>query len=440
MNTAGLKRRTRLLKVTLVAVATLLAVCLMALVETTKQAQAQTTPIGTLDANTLPKTNLGDTHAYMSLTTGHPATAQTFTATQSGKLTSAQLQIFKSCFYAGDLKMQISSTSGGAPTDNILAEATVAASDIPLADDAARGPGELVTVHFSSPAKVEAGKQYALIERLAAPELCSVFNDTAHYSNPVKEDEDYPGGHVYKYDSFQGDWHQVHTIFNDGTTTYVYDDLPFAIYVTPGDVTPPVLSLPDGITEVATGPNGAAVTFSTSATDDTDGPVPVSCSKNSGDTFPLGTTTVSCSATDAAGNTATGSFDVNVLFGWAGFFSPVDNPDVATNKAKAGSSIPVKFSLGGDQGLDIFATGTNPTTNEPFTYPTSTAMTCDSSAELDAIEETVTAGGSSLQYDSSLDQYTYVWKTNKAWAGTCRQLVVKLEDGTYHRANFQFVK
>jgi hypothetical protein len=91
------------------------------------------------------------------------------------------------------------------------------------------------------------------------------------------------------------------------------------------------------------------------------------------------------------------------LYDFSGFFSPVDNPDVATNKAKAGSSIPVKFSLGGDQGLDIFATGTNPTTNETFTYPTSTAMTCDSTDELDAIEEIVTAGGSSLQYDAALD-------------------------------------
>jgi len=67
-------------------------------------------------------------------------------------------------------------------------------------------------------------------------------------------------------------------------------------------------------------------------------------------------------------------------------------------------------------------------------------MTCDSTEKLDAIEETVTAGGSSLQYDASLEQYTYVWKTNKAWAGTCRQLLVKLDDGSYHRANFQFVK
>jgi hypothetical protein len=133
-------------------------------------------------------------------------------------------------------------------------------------------------------------------------------------------------------------------------------------------------------------------------------------------------------------------FATYITYDWTGFVGPVDNPDVATNKAKAGSAIPVKFSLGGNQGLNIFATGTNPTTNEPFTYPTSTGKACDSTAQLDAIEETVTAGGNSLQYDASLDQYTYVWKTDKAWAGSCRQLVVKLDDGTYHRANFQFVK
>ena len=48
----------------------------------------------------------------------------------------------------------------------------------------------------------------------------------------------------------------------------------------------------------------------------------------------------------------------------------------------------------------------------------------------------MTAGGSSLAFDSG--QYIYVWKTNKAWAGTCRQLVVKLTDGNEHRATFRF--
>ena len=56
---------------------------------------------------------------------------------------------------------------------------------------------------------------------------------------------------------------------------------------------------------------------------------------------------------------------------------------------------------------------------------------------VDAVEETVTAGGSSLTYDAGADQYIYVWKTEKSWNG-CRQLVIQLKDGTYHRANFQF--
>jgi hypothetical protein len=79
------------------------------------------------------------------------------------------------------------------------------------------------------------------------------------------------------------------------------------------DDTGPVLSLPQDITTEATGPNGAAVSWQeATATDDTDGSVPVNCDKTSGDTFPLGITTVTCSATDAAGNTASDSFAVTV--------------------------------------------------------------------------------------------------------------------------------
>jgi hypothetical protein len=33
---------------------------------------------------------------------------------------------------------------------------------------------------------------------------------------------------------------------------------------------------------------------------------------------------------------------------------------------------------------------------------------------------------------------TYVWKTDKAWAGTCRQLVIWFVDGTVARATFKF--
>jgi hypothetical protein len=114
-------------------------------------------------------------------------------------------------------------------------------------------------------------------------------------------------------------------------------------------------------------------------------------------------------------------------FPFNGFFPPVDNPPTL-NAVKAGQAIPVKFSLGGDHGLNIFATG----------YPVSQGITCDSSAPVDDVEQTVTADSSGLTYDPSTDQYAYVWKTNKSWAGTCRRLILRLTDETDHVAHFKF--
>jgi len=114
-----------------------------------------------------------------------------------------------------------------------------------------------------------------------------------------------------------------------------------------------------------------------------------------------------------------------------GFFQPVDNRPVL-NSVKSGSAIPAKFSLGANQGLNIFTTG----------YPRSAQIACDSSAPIDPIEQTVTVGGSSLTYDPNVNQYTYVWKTDKTWSaapgGPCRQLVLSFVDGHVLRANFKF--
>ena len=77
------------------------------------------------------------------------------------------------------------------------------------------------------------------------------------------------------------------------------------------DTTPPVLSLPGPITVAATGPDGAVVTYTASASDavilrDS------SFTPASGSLFPVGTTTVVANALDFAGNTVTGSFTVTV--------------------------------------------------------------------------------------------------------------------------------
>src|SRR2546428_12726593 len=82
--------------------------------------------------------------------------------------------------------------------------------------------------------------------------------------------------------------------------------------VTVQDTMPPVVSLPGNITKEATGPGGAAASYSASASDIVDGAVTASCSPASGSTFPLAATTVSCSATDAHGNTGSASFTVTV--------------------------------------------------------------------------------------------------------------------------------
>ena len=81
--------------------------------------------------------------------------------------------------------------------------------------------------------------------------------------------------------------------------------------VTVSDTIPPVLTLPaPGPTE-ATSPDGAVVSYTATATDNTDGRVTVP-NTSVGFHVPLGTTTVTCSAHDNAENTTSGSFTVTV--------------------------------------------------------------------------------------------------------------------------------
>jgi hypothetical protein len=116
-------------------------------------------------------------------------------------------------------------------------------------------------------------------------------------------------------------------------------------------------------------------------------------------------------------------------YGFKGFFAPVDNAPTV-NSVKAGSAIPVKFSLTGYQGMSII----------PSDGSSSQQIQCDASAAIDALEETAAPGDSTLTYDPSSDHYQYVWKSDKAWAGSCRRLVLQLVDGSTHTALFKFLK
>jgi hypothetical protein len=70
--------------------------------------------------------------------------------------------------------------------------------------------------------------------------------------------------------------------------------------------------------------------------------------------------------------------------------------------------------------------------------PEPALVPCSTSAALDTIETTVSAGGSSLSFDPATGVYTYIWKTNTAWSNTCRALVIRTKFGTFHTANFKF--
>jgi hypothetical protein len=84
--------------------------------------------------------------------------------------------------------------------------------------------------------------------------------------------------------------------------------------VTVIDTLAPQLATMGNVTVEATGPNGAAAQFITGVASDACDPAPqVTCDHASGETFPLGTTLVTCVASDASGNTTQQSFTVSVV-------------------------------------------------------------------------------------------------------------------------------
>lgn len=196
--------------------------------------------------------------------------------------------------------------------------------------------------------------------------------------------------------------------------------------VTVRDTTPPAIASHATVNAIATGNSSATVSYTPpAATDLVDGNVPVNCTPASDSVFGMGSTTVTCSAQDSRGNGASSTFAVVVSYNFNGFFQPIDNASTL-NSVKAGSAIPVKFSLGGNQGMAIFQSS-----------PASGVIACGAT-DGDAIEETVAAGSSSLQYDAGTGQYLYVWKTEKSWIGQCRILQIKLKDGSSRTALFKF--
>lgn len=202
--------------------------------------------------------------------------------------------------------------------------------------------------------------------------------------------------------------------------------------VTVVDTTAPLLAVPGDLTRTATSAAGAPVDFTATATDLVDGAVIALCRVGdtvvtSGATFAPGTSTVVCTATDAAGNVATATFAVTVSFAWNGFFAPVDMGGVL-NTIKGGSSVPLKWSITDGSGGHVSSLAVVSAVRQA-------RITCATNAVTDDIEAP-TSGATVLRYDATANQYVYNWQSPKG-AGVCYRLTVTLTDGTSRSADFK---
>jgi hypothetical protein len=112
-----------------------------------------------------------------------------------------------------------------------------------------------------------------------------------------------------------------------------------------------------------------------------------------------------------------------------GFFAPLANPP-EVNEVKAGKGVPVRFSLGGDFGLNVFETG----------YPQARTVGCEPAAPVHRVNEAVNAKSSGLTFDPVSQRYTYVWKTERSSVGACSELVFRFDDGQERVARFQLAR
>jgi probable HAF family extracellular repeat protein len=189
-----------------------------------------------------------------------------------------------------------------------------------------------------------------------------------------------------------------------------------AFLLTP-DTTPPELRLPDDIAAEATSKDGAEVTYAATATDENPTKPEVSCTHPSGSTFALGEITVTCTATDKAGNQATGTFNVTVTYSWSGVLQPI-NAD-GSSVFKSGRTVPVKLELTGKSaGI----------TDAESSLHLSEVSESVAGTQEENLSAALATGGNLFRYDPAEDQYIFNLSTRDLSQGTYR-LRVDLGDG-----------
>jgi hypothetical protein len=138
------------------------------------------------------------------------------------------------------------------------------------------------------------------------------------------------------------------------------------------------------------------------------------------DTSSVGTHEFTVTARDHAGRTTKVTHAYSVVYAFDGLSAPARK-----SSANAGSAVPIWFSLGGVSDVST------------VTHMTSSEVSCEGAATT-AAGDPISMNGGGVRYEASSDRFMFVWKTEKSWTGSCRQLQITLNDGTTHTATFTF--
>jgi hypothetical protein len=163
------------------------------------------------------------------------------------------------------------------------------------------------------------------------------------------------------------------------------------------------------------------VSFATPTATDAVSTATVSCLPASGSTFPIGTTTVTCTARDAAGNAATSSFKVNVLQPQYGGILGI----YANGTKSVNSSVPLDWYFAD---ASLKATASGDARPEILIYRLGTAAAGGSSCPRPTTATSLLvddSGSSNYRYSSSDFKWQYNWQTKGYAAGASYCVSVK---------------
>ncbi len=166
---------------------------------------------------------------------------------------------------------------------------------------------------------------------------------------------------------------------------------------------------------------------SCTATDATSGVTADGCTVAGGGTA-VGEHTLTATARDEAGNvvTSTRSYTVRA---WAidGFYRPVAMGAGAVNTAKAGSTVPLKFSVHKASGPAV--------TSGVVGAITMQTVGCATGAATGPVEEITSTGGTSLRYADG--QWIQNWATPSSGKGSCYRVTLTTADASSVAVTFQ---